>query len=280
VFSEKFGVIAGKFDLYGDGDANEFSTGRGHTQFQNWSLNVPTPFLFLPASTVGVGAVNIPNERLNFTALLLSGTECTNSNCFEDLDNKGGVFLATGSYQYSINGLPGGVAGTTAYLFDADFTELDSIAFIPTEGLTTSTKDSTWIAGGSFWQYLWTKEQNEGPLNLTNREADLQGWGIFGRLTFADDSVNPWKTSVALGVGGRGIFDARPDDSFGIGYYYNDISEGRFLDKVYDGQGAEAFYNFSLTPSTRFTASVQYIDAAINDIDDAVVFSTRLNARF
>lgn len=280
LFSEKFGVIAGKFDLYGNGDPNEFATGRGHTQFNHWSLNVGTSNLVIPASTVGVGVIINPNKRFNITSLLLSGTECTDSNCFDDLDEKGGVFLTSATYQYSFNGLPGGVAGAVAYLFDKDFTKLDSVTFVPNEGLVTSTENDSWTLGGSFWQYLWTKETHEGPLNLMNREADLQGWGIFGRLTFADDDTNPWKTAVALGLGGRGIFDARPDDTFGVGYFYNDLSEGRFLDEVDDGYGFEAFYNFAITPAVRFSTNLQYVSSGFSGIDDTFALSTRLQLRF
>ena len=279
MLSEHFGLIVGKFDMYGDGQANEFSTGRGHTTFQNWSFNSVTPTILIPASTVGVGAVFLPNPNLNVTALVTSATECTKSNCFDDLDD-GGIALVKASYQYNMNGLPGGVNGFASYTFDADFTELDSLSFSPREGFSTSTKSSMWIASMDFWQYLWTKELHTGPVNLINREADLRGVGVFGSLAFADKDVNPYKTSGTIGVGGRGIFDARPDDTFGVGYFYNDLAKGRFLDKVNDGQGAEAFYNFAITPAVRLTAGGQWIKSAGGKLDDAVVLSTRLQVTF
>ena len=280
MLSEHFGLIAGKFDLYGDGLGNEFATGRGHTKFQNWSLNSTTPTIMIPASTVGAGAVFLPNPNLNILALLTSATECTKSNCFDDLD-EGGIFIFKAAYQYNLNGMPGGVTGGGAYTFDADFTELDSLTFSFREGLGTSTKDSMWIVTADFWQYLWTKERHSGPLNLSNRETDLQGVGLFGSFGFADKDVNPYKTALTFGVGGRGVFEARPDDTFGIGYYYNDLSKGRFLDKVDDGQGVEAFYNFAITPGVRFTAGAQWIKSTgILGLDDAVVLSTRLQIKF
>jgi hypothetical protein len=65
MLSTKFGLLAGKLDLFGNGDMNEFATGRGRTQFMNWSLNYGTSQLLIPASTLGVGMVILPSERWN-----------------------------------------------------------------------------------------------------------------------------------------------------------------------------------------------------------------------
>lgn len=288
--SEKIGLVIGKLDLFGEGDTNEFAGGRGKTQFMNWSLSYGTPTLVIPASTLGVGTVIIPNENTFITALLTSGTECVDSNCFDDLDDQGKVAVGSVAYQYNMNGLPGGVTGQAAYLLDQDFAELDSLSFSFREalkggsisaGFDRGTKDSSWLVGGSFWQYVSVKgAKPQGPLNLTNRIPDLKGWGVFGRLYFADKDTNPWKTSVALGVGGRGIFESRPDDLFGIGYYYNDQSKTLFDEKIDDGQGAEAFYNFAITPAIRLSANLQYIKPVNPRVDDTTLLSARLQFKF
>ena len=75
--STKLGFTVGKLDLFGTGDFNEFAGGRGKTQFMNWSLNYGTPTLAVPASTLGVGAIYIPNENTLVTALLTSATRNT-----------------------------------------------------------------------------------------------------------------------------------------------------------------------------------------------------------
>jgi hypothetical protein len=71
MLSTKFGLLAGKLDLFGNGDMNEFATGRGRTQFMNWSLNYGTSQLLVPASTLGVGMVILPSERWNIVTSLL-----------------------------------------------------------------------------------------------------------------------------------------------------------------------------------------------------------------
>ncbi len=280
MLSEKFGVIGGKFDLYGNGDMNEFAGGRGRTQFSNWSLNYGTSNLLVPASTLGVGVVFLPSKNLNIMSLLVSGTECTHSNCFNDLDDKGGISITSATYQYQLGGLPGGVSGAFIYLFDKDFSDLsDTTPVPPPPGWEGSTKDYSWIAGGSFWQYISTDEAHEGPLNLTNRQQDLAGWGIFGRLTLADHNTNPWKTSVALGLGARGVIPSRPNDMFGVGYFYNGLSKKGFIEKVENGQGVEGYYNLAIVPSVRLSFNLQWIKSFTPKIDiihfdDAWVFST------
>jgi porin len=283
LLSEQVGVIVGKLDLYGYGDTNEFATGRGRTHFLNWSLNYGTPNLFVPATTIGAGVVIMPSRELTIQSLLTSGTECTVSNCFNNLDDKGGISITTATYQYNLGGLPGGVAGAFIYLFDNDFTQLGTVAPVPGEGvLQGSTQNSSWIAGGSFWQYLSIKEPHEGgPLNLANGAPDLEGWGIFGRLTFADEDTNPWHISVAAGVSGRGVIPGRPNDVFGVGYFYNDLSSKSFiLDRVGDAQGVEGFYSLAITPAVKFSTNIQYTKSARPLIDDTFLLSTRLYTVF
>jgi porin len=283
MLSTKFGLLAGKLDLFGDGDMNEFATGRGRTQFMNWSLNYGTANLIVPASTIGVAMVILPNERLNIVTMLTSATECVSSNCFKDLDDKGGASITSVGYQYQVGGLPGGVTGNFIYLFDKDFEELDGILPIPPPpGFKPSPdKDHSWVAGGTFWQYISTREVHEGPLNLMNRKQDLAGWGIFGRLTFADPDTNPWKTSVALGLGARGMIDGRPDDEFGVGYFYNKLSnvENNKADPD-DGQGVEGYYNVAVLPSLRLSLNLQWIKSVRPSVDNTFAVSTRLQLVF
>ena len=282
MLSTKFGLLAGKLDLFGNGDTNEFATGRGRTQFMNWSLNYGTANLIVPASTVGVGMVILPNERWNIVTMLTSATECVSSNCFKDLDDKGGISITSVGYQYQVGGLPGGVTGNFIYLFDKDFEKLDGILPVPPPpGLEPSPdKDHSWVAGGTFWQYISTSEVHEGPLNLMNRRQDLAGWGIFGRLTFADDETNPWKTSVALGLGARGVIGGRPDDEFGVGYFYNSLSDKGLIGRLDSGQGVEGYYNVTVLPSLRLSLNLQWIKSVRPRIDNTFALSTRLQMVF
>jgi porin len=277
--NEHWGFIVGKLDLFADGDANEFATGRGRTQFNHWSINYPTGVLLVPASTIGAGLIYEPSHDMVFTTSVISGTECVRNDCFNDLDDSGYISATTASFQFNLNGLPGGFTGSYIHFFDFDFTDLNEITISPGEGLVGSEKDHSWLASGSFWQYLSAEGAHEGPINVHDRLPDLQGWGFFGRFTFADEDVSPWQASVSLGIGGRGLFQSRPDDLFGVGYFYNDLSTDRFLpDLGYEdkGEGFEAFYNFAITKSVRFSTNLQYLEWIVPPNDDAVVVSGRL----
>ena len=50
-----------------------------------------------------------------------------------------------------------------------------------------------------------------------------RGVGLFGRLGVADGNPNFMKFFGSFGVGGKGVFDSRPRDQFGLGYYFINI---------------------------------------------------------
>jgi porin len=284
--SEHFGLILGKMDLFETGDPNEFASGRGRTQFQNYNLIFGTPTLIVPASTLGVAALYLPNKHMTFSSALLSATDCSYNSCFDDAYDDGTIWANAAMFQYRLGGLPGGANVNALYFFDADFTELGSLAIDPGDGnfgAVTSDEDESWMVVFSAWQYLSANGVGDGPLDLLNQRPDLQGWGIFGRLSFADEDTNPFETSVSVGIGGRGVVNSRPNDVFGIGYFYNDVFEDRFTnDAGFDGdsQGVEAFYNLAITPAAKFSINVQYLESSLKDVDDATVLSGRLHLTF
>jgi porin len=282
MLSPHFGMIAGKLDLYGDGDLNEFTSGRGRTGFSIWSIGFPTGALFVPATTFGVGAVYLPSEYLTISSIVLNGVECTSGNCLDNLyDENGGVSATSVNWQYNLGGKPGGISGTYLYFFDADFTELGTVLPVPTEGLVGSTKSSTWEVAASFWQYLSVQEPHEGPVHLNNREPDLPGWGIFARVGVNDDTVNPWEDVVSFGLGGRGVIPNRPNDTFGVGYFFASLSDERTItDDFEDPEGAEAFYRLAITPAVKFSLNLKYIGGSEPGVDDATMLSGYLQIIF
>lgn len=278
--SEKVGLIAGKVDTYGDGDANEFATGRGRTQFMNWSFGFAPATLTFIASGLAAGVIYMPNHNWTFTNMLFSATDCTFGDCFKDLGDKGKGWVSTITGQYRIGDKPGGINAGLIYVWDKDFTVIDTISPLPGVG---ETKDHSHQVSMTFWQYISVLEDSEGPLNLRNRKADLRGWGIFGRLSWADKDTNPWKSGWNIGIGGRGIFASRPDDAFGVGYFSNKLEKSRFLDVIGFGDtstGAEIFYNFALTPAIQFTADAQWLKGTLPRTEDSTVLHARLLMTF
>jgi porin len=217
---------------------------------------------------------------------VLSATDCSYNSCFDDAYDNGTIWANSAMFQYRLGGLPGGANVNAIYFFDTDFTELGSLAVDPGDGIVgpvTSEEDESWMVILSFWQYISADGVGEGSLDLFNQRPDLQGWGIFGRLGFADKDTNPFETSVSVGVGGRGVIDSRPNDVFGIGYFYNDVFEDDFTNKASldgDSQGIEAFYNLAITPAAKFTIDIQYLESSLKDVNNATVLNGRLHLVF
>mgnify|MGYP001411011967 FL=1 len=87
------------------------------------------------------------------------------------------------------------------------------------------------------------------------------------------------------GVGGKGLFASRPNDTFGIGYFYVDFSNDlqsslNPLLTFHDEQGVEAFYNYVVTDWLQVAVDLQYVDPALGDTDNAFVAGLRATIRF
>ena len=82
----------------------------------------------------------------------------------------------------------------------------------------------------------------------------------------------------SFGVGGKGMFESRPHDQFGIGYYYIHIDNPRLsidiprlqglprnVEFLRDEYGFEAYYNFAITPWAFLTPDIQVVRGAQKD---------------
>jgi len=86
------------------------------------------------------------------------------------------------------------------------------------------------------------------------------------------------------GVGGKGLFASRPNDTFGVGNFYVDFSDDlqsslNPLVTFQDEQGVEAFYNYLATEWLHVAADLQYVNPALGDANDALVAGLRATIR-
>jgi hypothetical protein len=213
---------------------------------------------------------------------VVSGTD-TSFNSFEEGFNRfddGQIWATSLMTQYRVLDLPGGFNATYLQWFNSEFADLGSIA-----GALTSTHTKSWLVALSAWQYLYTEESSEGPLNTANKIPDLQGWGLFARLGFADKDTNPFKLTFSAGVGGRGVVPGRDNDLFGFGYFYTETDSGNVLTTSTIGiddsvQGFEAFYNVAITPGAMLAFDFQWLEADLPSTNNAVVLGARLQLKF
>jgi porin len=281
--SETFGVFLGKFDTLG-GDPNEFASGRGTSQFMNanFVFNSVTA-RSTPYSTLGGGVVWMPTPYIAVSSSVYNTEDSSTTTGFDDFDD-GTSWATEAKFQYRLGHLAGGQNVGFSYSWNNDFFEIGGrFVFQPGQGIIVPTRDETWFAYWSGWQYLFTDEEVEKPLDPTNGVADLHGIGVFARFGFADESTNPVEWSGSIGLGARGLIPGRLNDSCGIGYFYNDIQTTRLsgiLGLIDHSQGFEAYYNIAITPAAALTLDVQVVEAPTNNLDTAVILGARLGLTF
>ena len=75
---------------------------------------------------------------------------------------------------------------------------------------------------------------------------------------------------------------SRPDDRWGAGVYYIDMSDADVLRtlRVDEEMGAELFYNFAVTPWAHLTLDAQVVDSARPRQDTAWALGARVQVNF
>jgi porin len=154
-------------------------------------------------------------------------------------------------------------------------------------GPTLSRDDEDWAIVYDFDQYLYTKPGTKD-----------QGVGIFGNYGVTSGKVNPVQNAYVVGVGGKGMIPTRDNDTFGVGYYYTQLSDdlkdlagqvnqisrrlGRGdLIRIDDEQGVELYYNIAVTPWLHVTPDLQVIDVGRTRFGEtAVVAGLRMKMDF
>ena len=283
--SDQFGIVIGKIDNL-DSNFNEFASGRGISQFQNASFVFSPATINEPLSTLGAGVVWMPDAHMTLTSFAYNLTDSSTTSGFSDIGD-GWTWATELYFQYRLAGLPGGSMLAGAFNFDADFTEIGSTRLVldPSGGIMLDARsdDDAWAAYANAWQYLWTAEETEGPINLEDGLPDHRGIGAFLRAGTGDSSVNPVDWTLSGGIGGRGLFAARELDTLGVGVFHTRIQSTRLtgaLDIDDESRGIEAYYGFALTPAAHLTFDIQALDSPLPDVDTAVVVGARLSMRF
>jgi hypothetical protein len=157
-------------------------------------------------------------------------------------------------------------------------------------GVNTHYKSTSYFAILNGSQYLWVKDAPHSVPEKMRSGQPLRGIGVNGRLGYAPPESNIITRQASASLFMRGLANNRPYDSYGVGYYYNNISSALRRDisllsagtsNVKDEKGTEVFYDFALTPAIRIIPSYQHIwDPAVALVskhqDHSDVFLLRL----
>ncbi|NJL43244.1 MAG: hypothetical protein HC935_07770 [Pseudanabaena sp. SU_2_4] len=148
----------------------------------------------------------------------------------------------------------------------------DSQILLPDPPTPLSQKSGFYSIAYQYNQFFY-----ENPQNPNDR------WGMFFRATLADGNPNIISYSILAGLAGSAPW--RPQDSFGLGYFYYGFSGAlketfRPILTIGDEQGVEMYYKAALTPWLNLTTDFQIISPAIKSADTAYILGFRLGVVF
>lgn len=285
LFDGKLILLAGKLDGSRAFDTNVFANDE-RTQFMNVSLrNNPIIPPFLPYTTMGAGAIVNPTEELSILTAVTDTQGEAKTTGFETTFH--GPTHTTLIHEWDLKVKPCGLPGNQRIGFTWSSMEMQHLQprspFKETGPLLSKVagpKVMGWLAPYlpfntspdavglyyNFDQYLYTEKDDPS-----------QGVGLFGRFGWARQDVSAIAHDYSLGVGGKGIIPTRDNDTFGVGYYYLDLSN-ELPSQFASEQGVEVYYDFAITPWLHIAPDLQVIvnPGGTEAHDVSVVYGMRL----
>ena len=265
LFDGKLILIGGKLDGSRAFDRNIFANDE-RTQFLNAALrnNVMIP-AFLPYTDWGVGAIVNPTDWLSILTAVADSQGSNHTTGFETAFH--GPTSSTVIHELDFKIKPFGLPGDQRVGFawsSLDAPKLNPISPFKETGpllmkyapdiletlgpyLPHKTVPDNVMLYYNFDQYLYTE-----------KDDPTQGIGLFGRFGWARPNTNPVNYYYSIGVGGKGIIPDRDNDTFGVGYYYVDLSND-LPPAFFSEQGVECFYNIQIAPWLHISPDLQII---------------------
>lgn len=210
-FTQKVGdrssVALGKFNPVDLLAADPFYGGWGTDRFMNLILAAP-PSGLIPVVFMGAVAT-IRTEPVNWTIMVFDPNDRTNDYLPGDLFDDGVNASVTAAHDSMLAGRK------TSYAISALYSTAESTDYSSIGGAEgTSTKSGSWNINFEFKHNL---QQSTEQANAS--------WGFYFKAAIADGNPNYVQRSLIVGIGGKALFFDRPQDNFGIGAYYYDLSD-------------------------------------------------------
>ena len=263
---ERTDILLGKFNPVDLLAADPFLGGWGTRRFMNLIFVAPPSGLVPP---VFMGAVtNIRTDPVSWTIMVFDPNDRTTDYFPGDLFEDGVNVSAAGSHAAKLAGRK------TTYTVTANFSTAEGVDYsaLP-PGIETSNKTGAYNISFQFTHNLQESADRPG--------AD---WGLYFKAAIADGNPNYVKASVLGGIGGRALFLGRPQDSFGVGGFYYNLSDAleSSLDPVADF-GDEAalavYYAWSAMQWLHVGGDMQYVIPARGG-EPGLIVAVRANIRF
>jgi porin len=264
---DRIDILAGKVNPVDLLAADPFIGGWGIRRFMNLIFVAPPSGLVPP---VFMGAVaSIKTKPALWTIMVFDPNDRTTDYFPGDLFSDGVNVSASGAHAAKL------AERNTTYTVTVNYSTAEGVdysTFPP--GIETTTKTGAYNIAFQFTHNL--EESKDRPDD---------SWGIYFKAAIADGNPNYVKASVMGGIGGKALFLARPQDSFGLGAFYYNLSDEleETLDPSIDfGDEAavEAFYSWSVTPWLHVGCDIQYIHPASGGRGHSLIAALRANIRF
>ena len=274
------GVTLGR---YSPREVNVFS-GDETEQFLNTAFNInPAYATTFPQTFLGAGVLLLPHEDIALTTLVLDAEGLAEECGFDTVFERGtSVFqqLDVGIRPFDLPGHQR-VGWTWSDRSRFRLGQLTGDLIIDWIKFRLGLGERPTLAhAGSDWSFFYDFDQY---LYVVPGSQD-RGIGVFGRFGVTDGRVNPVEQFYSIGIGGKGMIPRRENDSFGVGYYYLDLSDkigpitSRFLDN--NEQGVELYYNIAVTPWLKITPDIQAIKPLRDGVDCTWVAGLRVKMEF
>ncbi|WP_169336898.1 carbohydrate porin [Eudoraea adriatica] len=270
-YTQKIGnghlIKLGKFnpiDIYA---TDPFYGGWGVDRFMNIVLVAPPSGLIPVVFMGGLASINL--EPVTLTAVVFDPNDRTNDYFPGDLFKDGVTFGVNATRVAKLAGRHTSY-GITGFYSTAEGTDYSTLG----NGIiNTSTETGAFNINVQFKHNL--QESTRYP---------SAAWGISFKTGIADGNPNYVRASLVAGIGGNPLFFGRHQDSFGIGYFYynlSDVLEDSFnpLVSIEDESGMEIFYSYSITPWLYIGVDMQYINPFRERFKNAFIGGLRTQIR-
>jgi porin len=264
---DRASLSAGKFNPVDVYALHPFYGGWGVDRFMNIVLAAP-PSGLIPVVFMGFLAT-METRPANWTVIVADPNDRTNDYFPGDLFEDGVLLAANATRETTLAGRKTsfGITGLYSTAEGVDYSSIGGGV------VNTSNKSGAFNVNVQFTHNL---QESGGP--------DDAAWGFYLKAGVADGNPNYVKRSIIVGLGGNPLFFGRPQDSFGVGlFYYNlsDVLEDTINPVAIIGDEAafEAFYNFEITPWFYLGPDIQYVKPARERFSNALVVGLRMQIR-
>lgn len=279
ILSDQFVVSAGKINTL-DGFNQPYTGGaRGVNGFMNISMLVPIVALrTVPYSTFGGEFLMLKDGEPIVTVLVLDPNDTPTVSGFDTFFDRGVSVVGIVNLPTKFFDRPGHQGFGFSYS-NSKYTSLDDLRYFLVEQLRSELPPLPQETGSWSLIYLFDQAVWVDPCD------PKRSWGVFGNLGLSDGNPCPIRWAANIGLGGASPFHGRNLDSFGVGCYYDGVSES-LKDlapgtiPLRDEHGFEAFYNVGMTPWCHLTADLQLVTPARDQVAASIVYGLRLKLDF